>query len=81
MARSGEVRVVNGKGATLISNNIPYGSFLKVKDGQKVEKGDMICNWDPYNAVILSETGMVYFVNLSYSISLLGINLSLKASL
>ena len=55
MARSGEVRVVNGKGATLISNNVPYGSFLKVKDGQKVEKGDMICNWDPYNAVILSE--------------------------
>ena len=42
MARSGEVRVVNGKGATLISNNVPYGSFLKVKDGQKVEKGDMI---------------------------------------
>ena len=55
MARSGEVRVVNGKGATLISNNVPYGSFLKVKDGQKVEKGDIICNWDPYNAVILSE--------------------------
>ena len=45
----------DGKGVTLISNNVPYGSFLKVKDGQKVEKGDMICNWDPYNAVILSE--------------------------
>mgnify|MGYP003309283623 FL=1 len=55
MARSGEVRVVDGKGVTLISNNVPYGSFLQVKDGQKVDKGDIICNWDPYNAVILSE--------------------------
>tara|TARA_B100001741_G_scaffold67904_1_gene54074 strand:+ start:28 stop:3333 length:3306 start_codon:yes stop_codon:yes gene_type:complete len=55
MARSGEVRVVNNKGVTLISNNVPYGSYLKVKDGQKIVKGDMICNWDPYNAVILSE--------------------------
>ena len=55
MARSGEVRVVNNKGVTLISNNVPYGSYLKVKDGQKIAKGDMICNWDPYNAVILSE--------------------------
>ena len=30
-------------------------SYLKVKDGQKVKKGDILCNWDPYNAVILSE--------------------------
>ena len=28
---------------------------IKVKDGQKVEKGDELCFWDPYNAVILSE--------------------------
>jgi DNA-directed RNA polymerase subunit beta' len=55
MARSGEVKLVNSKGVTLISNNVPYGSYLKVKDGQKVTKGDILCNWDPYNAVILSE--------------------------
>ena len=55
MARSGEIRIDDSKGATLISNNIPYGSFLQVKDGQKISKGDVICNWDPYNAVILSE--------------------------
>ncbi len=55
MARSGELRLENSKGVTLISNNVPYGSYLKVKDGQKVSKGDILCNWDPYNAVILSE--------------------------
>ncbi len=55
MARSGELRIVNSKGTTLLANNVPYGSYLKVKDGQKVKKGDMLCNWDPYNAVILSE--------------------------
>lgn len=56
MGRTGEIRIMDkAKGRMLISNHIPYGSFLLVKDGQKVEKGDEFCNWDPYNAVILSE--------------------------
>ncbi|WP_161889986.1 DNA-directed RNA polymerase subunit beta' [Pontibacter russatus] len=56
MGRSGEVKVVDpNTGKLLISNHVPYGSFLHVNDGQTVEKGDQICNWDPYNAVILSE--------------------------
>jgi DNA-directed RNA polymerase subunit beta' len=56
MGRTGEIRILDGeKGRVLISNHVPYGSFLQVKDGQKVEKGDQMCYWDPYNAVILSE--------------------------
>jgi DNA-directed RNA polymerase subunit beta' len=55
MGRTGEIKIVDKEGRTLISNHVPYGSFLKVKDGQKVEKGDELCFWDPYNAVILSE--------------------------
>jgi DNA-directed RNA polymerase subunit beta' len=56
MGRTGEIRIVDKeKGRVMITNNVPYGSFLLVKDGQKVEKGDELCNWDPYNAVILSE--------------------------
>jgi DNA-directed RNA polymerase subunit beta' len=56
MGRSGEVRIVEpNSDRVYISNHVPYGSFLKVKDGQKVKKGDDICFWDPYNAVILSE--------------------------
>jgi len=56
MGRTGEIRIVEkDKARVLIANNVPYGAFLHVKDGQKVEKGDELCNWDPYNAVILSE--------------------------
>ncbi len=56
MGRTGEVRVTDKeKGRVLITNHVPYGSFLTAKDGQKVEKGDTLCYWDPYNAVILSE--------------------------
>jgi DNA-directed RNA polymerase subunit beta' len=56
MGRTGEIRILDtDKTRVLISNHVPYGAFLLVKDGQKVEKGDELCNWDPYNAVILSE--------------------------
>src|SRR5687768_17174659 len=56
MGRTGEIRILDKeKGRVLITNNVPYGAFLKVKEGQTVEKGDEICFWDPYNAVILSE--------------------------
>jgi DNA-directed RNA polymerase subunit beta' len=56
MGRTGELRIMDeAKTRVLISNHVPYGAFLLIKDGQKVEKGDELCNWDPYNAVILSE--------------------------
>jgi len=63
MGRSGEVRIVNLEtGQLLISNNVPYGAQLLVKDGDKVTKGQELCSWDPYHAVILSEfTGIVSF--------------------
>jgi DNA-directed RNA polymerase subunit beta' len=38
-----------------MTNQIPYGSFLYVKDGVILKSGDRICSWDPYNAVIISE--------------------------
>jgi DNA-directed RNA polymerase subunit beta' len=56
MGRTGEIKVVDKeRNKVLISNNVPYGAFLKVKEGDKVEKGDELCFWDPYNAVIVSE--------------------------
>jgi DNA-directed RNA polymerase subunit beta' len=49
----------------IITMNIPYGAHLMVKNGQKVEKGQPICTWDPYNAVIISEfTGKIKFTNI-----------------
>ena len=56
IGRTGEVRIMDVKNdRLLITNNIPYGSTLLVKDGQKVNKGDLICSWDPFNNVIVAE--------------------------
>lgn len=56
IGRTGELRIMDVKNdRLLITNNVPYGSTLIVKDGQKVVKGDVICTWDPFNAVIVSE--------------------------
>ncbi len=56
LGRSGEFRIVEpGTNKMIMANNIPYGAFLYVKDGDKISKGDKICSWDPYNAVIISE--------------------------
>jgi len=56
LGRSGEVRIIDPESKKVVmTNNIPYGSFLYVNDGDKVTRGQRICSWDPYNAVIISE--------------------------
>lgn len=71
MGRSGEIKIIENKtNKVLISNHVPYGAYLKIKDGDKVEKGQELCNWDPYNAVILSEVdGQVEFESIEESIT------------
>jgi len=66
IGRTGEVRIIDTKNdRLLITNNIPYGSTLMVKDGQKISKGDVICTWDPYNNVIVAEiNGTMKFENV-----------------
>jgi len=63
IGRSGELRIVDEKlGKVVMNNNIPYGAQLFVKDGQRLEKGDLICSWDPYNAVMVADfAGKVVF--------------------
>ena len=66
IGRTGEVRIIDTKNdRLLITNNIPYGATLNVKDGQKVNKGDVLCTWDPFNNVIMAEiNGVVKFDNV-----------------
>ena len=66
IGRTGEVRIMDVKNdRLLITNNVPYGATLNVKDGQKVTKGEVICTWDPFNNVIVSEIdGNVKFENI-----------------
>src|SRR5215212_9929183 len=66
IGRTGEVRIMDLKNdRMLITNNVPYGATLLVKDGQKVEKGQAICSWDPFNNVIVAEIqGALKFDNV-----------------
>ena len=66
VGRMAEMRIVEPKsGIVLTTANIPYGSKLYFKDGDEVKVGDMICEWDPFNAVIVAEEGgKVRFENM-----------------
>ncbi len=58
VSRTGEIRVKDSEtGKLFVTLNVPYGSELYVKDKSKVKKGDVICKWDPFNAVIVAEDG------------------------
>ena len=66
LGRSAEMRIVDKKtGVTLTSSDLPYGANLYYKPGDEVKKGALISDWDPYNALILSEvSGKVAFENV-----------------
>ena len=68
VGRSGEIKIVDKKtGLAAMTANIPYGSELMIDVEKKTEikKGDVICKWDPYNAVIVSEyNGILEFENV-----------------
>ena len=66
LGRSGEIRILDAKGKTVITTyNIPYGAELQVVEGQKVKKGDILCNWDPFNTLIISDIdGVVEYENI-----------------
>lgn len=56
IGRLAELRIIDKKtGIALTTHTIPYGSKLYIKSGQEIEKGKLICEWDPFNAVIISE--------------------------
>jgi DNA-directed RNA polymerase subunit beta' len=56
IGRLAELRIIDKKTSiALTTHTIPYGSKLYVKPGQEIEKGKLICEWDPFNAVIISE--------------------------
>ena len=56
VSRLTEMRVVDSNtGIVLTSQNVPYGSKLFAKQGEMGKKGQLICTWDPFNAVIIAE--------------------------
>ncbi|HHN47409.1 MAG TPA: DNA-directed RNA polymerase subunit beta' [Bacteroidales bacterium] len=66
IGRSAEMRIIDkNTGIALTSSHIPYGSKLYFKSGSEVKNGELIAEWDPYNAVILSDiSGKIAYENI-----------------
>ena len=70
LSRNGEVAVVDNKGATLFSCALPYASMLIKNDGDTVEKGEKVAEWDPYsNTIIAEKDGIAQFKDLVENVS------------
>ncbi len=58
IGRMAEMRIIEPTTKMILTSaNIPYGSKLFFENGATIKKGDVICEWDPFNAVIVSEAG------------------------
>ncbi|MBN2806962.1 MAG: DNA-directed RNA polymerase subunit beta' [Prolixibacteraceae bacterium] len=63
VSRLAELRIVDkNTGITVANHNLPYGAKLYIKNGQEIAKDQLLCEWDPYNGVIITEyDGKVQF--------------------
>jgi DNA-directed RNA polymerase subunit beta' len=56
VSRAGVINIVEaGSNRVVTKYDVVYGAELKVEDGQKISKGDILYEWDPYNSVIITE--------------------------
>ncbi|OIQ17335.1 DNA-directed RNA polymerase subunit beta' [Lacinutrix sp. MedPE-SW] len=71
ISRTSELKLIDKKtGITLSTNNIPYGSTIFIKSGDELKTGDVVCQWDPYNGVIISEfAGKVRYENIEQGVT------------
>ena len=72
IGRMAEVQILDPKTGVALSapQNIPYGSKLLFKNGDSVKKDDRICEWDPFNALIVTETaGKAVYVDMVDSVT------------
>ncbi len=71
VGRSAEIRIVDANTKIVLTTGyIPYGSQLYVEPGEKVKKGTLLCDWDPYNAVIIADfQGKIEFENIEEGVT------------
>jgi DNA-directed RNA polymerase subunit beta' len=71
IGRLAELRIVDkNTNISLTTQPIPYGAKLYIKNGTDLKKGDLICEWDPFNALIITEkTGKISFENMIDSVT------------
>ena len=71
ISRTSEIHIIDHESKNILSSNIiPYGSTLNIKNGAKIKKDDLICSWDPFNGVIVSEfSGKISYDNIEAGIT------------
>ena len=70
LSRNGKVAIVDDEGKELFSCALPYASMLIVNDGDTVEKGAKVAEWDPYSNTIIAEAdGTVNYNDLVENVS------------
>ena len=71
VSRLADIRIVDPHTKIVLhSHNIPYGAKLYYQNGDTVKKGDKVIEWDPFNAVIVSEVaGKLMFENMVENIT------------
>ena len=57
LSRNGEIQILDAKGRELEKYDVPDGAAMIVQDGQQINRGQMLCEWDPHNIPILAEVG------------------------
>ncbi|MCE0504480.1 DNA-directed RNA polymerase subunit beta' [Roseivivax sp. GX 12232] len=55
MGRNMKIRIVGEDGAERASHKVGYGTKLFVQEGQDIERGDKLFEWDPYTLPIIAE--------------------------
>ena len=70
LSRNGELSVVDDKGEQLFTTKLPYAAMMIVSDGDMVDKGAKVAEWDPYsNTIIAEKDGIVQFQDLIENVS------------
>jgi len=65
LSRNGELRIFDEKDRVRQKFSVPYGSILKVKNGNQIKKGDTVFEWDPHtNAILTNKAGTIEFVDI-----------------
>ncbi|CAA7618036.1 DNA-directed RNA polymerase subunit beta' [Magnetospirillum sp. LM-5] len=71
MSRNCEVALIDGKGRERARHRVPYGAKLLVDEGQAVNKGVKLAEWDPYTLPIITETnGVAHYIDLVEGLSM-----------
>ena len=71
MNRSGSIAIIDDRGREKERYQVVYGARMRVEDGQRVQLGEQLAEWDPYTYAVLTEIGgTVQFKDLQEGITL-----------